>query len=175
MAMSGREKATIFLSILGADASSKILRHLPEEIADLIASGINQLPSPSPEALTTVLQEFRSYMTISPPEGRSQRGQLGQATYPGRRPPVPEPGGPLGIIRRTPPDVLAGLLSTERVETIGFVAAHLEPEGAELFLEKFGDRRAPIESVRNHLRSNKLTSQVEERVFSHLARRLAAS
>ena len=174
MPMSGREKATIFLSILGADASAKILRHLPEEIADLIASGINQLPSPSPEALTTVLQEFRSYMVLPALEGRRELGQAPPSVHrPGSR---SEPGeaGSLGIVRRASPDVLAGILSTERPETIGFVAAHLEPHASEKLLEWFGDRRGPIEAVRNRLRTHKLTAPVENTVFLNLAKRLAS-
>ena len=60
MALTGREKATIFLSILGADVSSRILRYLPGELADLIASGINHLPTPSPEALAEVLSQVKA-------------------------------------------------------------------------------------------------------------------
>ena len=55
MKLSGREKATIFLSILGPETSAQVLRYLPGEVADLIASGINHLPTPSPEALGYVL------------------------------------------------------------------------------------------------------------------------
>ena len=73
MPLSGREKATIFLSILGAETSARILRYLPEELADLIAAGINHLPTPSPEALSLVLDEFKSYLALPGPREEAPR------------------------------------------------------------------------------------------------------
>src|SRR3989339_319568 len=70
MVLTGREKATIFLSILGADISSRILRYLPNELADLIAAGINHLPTPSPEALAQVMDEYQSFLAL--PESPAQ-------------------------------------------------------------------------------------------------------
>ncbi|HVN66917.1 MAG TPA: hypothetical protein VMT55_00970, partial [Candidatus Sulfotelmatobacter sp.] len=64
MALTGREKATIFLSILGADVSSRVLRYLPGELADLIAAGVNHLPTPSPEALSEVMEEYRGFLAL---------------------------------------------------------------------------------------------------------------
>ncbi|OGC10195.1 hypothetical protein A3J90_02440 [candidate division WOR-1 bacterium RIFOXYC2_FULL_37_10] len=64
MTLSGKEKATIFLSMLGAETSSAILRYLPEELADLIASSISHLPTPTPEALGEVFDDFQSYVAL---------------------------------------------------------------------------------------------------------------
>jgi len=69
MPLSGREKATIFLSILGAETSARILRYLPDELADLIAAGINHLPTPSPQALHEVMKEFKGFLAL--PQGSS--------------------------------------------------------------------------------------------------------
>src|SRR3989339_603100 len=62
--LTGKEKATIFLSILGSDTSSAILRYLPPELADIIASSINHLPTPTPEALGEVFSDFESYIAL---------------------------------------------------------------------------------------------------------------
>src|SRR3989339_1610700 len=62
--LSGREKATIFLSLLGTEAASRVLRYLPGELADIIATGINQLPSPSPEALNEVLNDYEGFLAL---------------------------------------------------------------------------------------------------------------
>ena len=70
MQLSGREKATIFLSILGAETSSRVLRYLPGELADMIAKGINHLPTPTPEALGEVLNDFLSYLAL--PSGKAK-------------------------------------------------------------------------------------------------------
>ena len=70
MTLTGREKATIFLSILGADVASRILRYLPDELADLIAAGINHLPTPSPEALAEVMGDYQGYLAL--PESEAE-------------------------------------------------------------------------------------------------------
>ena len=83
MVLSGREKATIFLSILGAETSSRVLRYLPDELADLIAAGINHLPTPSPDALAEVMGEFKSYLAL--PEGESSAApRLGSRPQPAK-------------------------------------------------------------------------------------------
>ena len=64
MVLTGREKATIFLSILGAETAARLLRYLPEELAHVIAAGIDRLPAPSPESLSEVLDEFSGYMAL---------------------------------------------------------------------------------------------------------------
>ena len=62
MPLTGREKATIFLSMLGAETSARVLRYLPDELADLIAAGINHLPTPSPQAVEQVLGEVGAFL-----------------------------------------------------------------------------------------------------------------
>jgi flagellar motor switch protein FliG len=76
MALTGREKATIFLSIVGAETSSRILRYLPGELADLIAAGINHLPTPSPDAISEVLDEFKSFLALPEGEKRTEERTL---------------------------------------------------------------------------------------------------
>ncbi len=55
--------------MLGAETSARVLRYLPDELADLIAAGINHLPTPSPQALEQVLGEFKSYLAL--PQART--------------------------------------------------------------------------------------------------------
>jgi len=64
MALTGREKATILLSLLGADLSAQIMRSLPPDMADMIASGIHHLPNPSSDVISSVLEEFASFMSL---------------------------------------------------------------------------------------------------------------
>ena len=167
MAISGREKATIFLSILGAEASAKILRYLPEEIADLIAAGVNQLPSPSPEALSAVLNEFRSYVSL-PSSGERRRISTAR----------PTPGGlegmaPADVMRRVPPEVLAGLLSAERPALIAFVASQLPPDLSERFLESFETAGESIRELTARIKKNAMTAEVRDRLIALLSKRLA--
>ncbi|MFA5098394.1 MAG: hypothetical protein WC490_07225, partial [Candidatus Margulisiibacteriota bacterium] len=70
MTLSGREKATILLSLLGPELAERILSFLPEDLADLITGGINRLPTPSSDAIKTVLDEFAGFVAL--PEGPSE-------------------------------------------------------------------------------------------------------
>lgn len=166
MALSGREKATIFLSILGAEASAKILRHLPEEIADLIASGVNQLPSPSPEALSAVLNEFRSYVSL--PGAGGERRRISTA-----RPMPASDTPPSEIMRRVPPEVLAGLLSAERPALLAFVASQLPPDLSERFLASFESAGSTIRELTARVKPNAMTAEVRDRLIALLSKRLA--
>jgi len=107
MPLSGREKATIFLSILGTDTSARVLRYLPDELADLIASGINHLPSPSPQALSEVLDEFKGFLAL--PNAGEVPPQLEQREVPPAPPPVPKKSYTMLVYER--PQMIAFLLS----------------------------------------------------------------
>ena len=103
MPLTGREKATIFLSLLGAQTSARVLRYLPDELADLIAAGINHLPTPSPEALEQVLGEFQSYLAL-PRAAATPRGIE-------EKPKPPEPKRSYSILMYERPQMIAYLLS----------------------------------------------------------------
>lgn len=167
MALSGREKATIFLSILGAEASARILRYLPEEIADLIAAGVNQLPSPSPESLSAVLNEFRSYVLL-PSSGDRRRISTARLAGAG----APDSFSP-DIMRRVPPEVLAGLLSAERPALIAFVASQLPPDLSGRFLESFQAAGESILELTARIKKNAMTNEVRDRLMALLSKRLA--
>ena len=142
MTLTGREKATIFLSILGAEGSARVLRYLPEELADLIASGINHLPSPSPEALSEVLDEFNSYLALP------------QAT-----PPVPEPtaeGKPAPVSSKKN----FSLLLYERPQMIAYLVSLLPEERQAEALMSIPKERATVEELIAELKSNSLTPKL---------------
>ena len=105
MTLSGREKATIFLSILGAESASRVLRYLPDELADLIASGINHLPSPSTDALGEVLDEFKTFLALPESEAAAPRKRLGQTAKPAM------PRKSYGTLMYERPQMVAFLLS----------------------------------------------------------------
>ena len=138
MPLSGREKATIFLSILGADISARVLRYLPDELADLIASGINHLPSPSPTALTEVLEDFNSFLAIPAPE----------------TPPMP-------LISEKPmpvrPKRSYGLLLYERPQMTAFLLSLLSPSEQQEALTNFPRDKNRIEEIMHNLKRNAFT------------------
>ena len=138
MALTGREKATIFLSILGADVSSRVLRYLPEEIADLIAAGINHLPTPSPQVLSEVLDEYQSFLAL------------------------PETATPEPIVTRPPaPRRAYASLMYERPQTTAFLLSLLPEEERGEILQSLPREKALIEELLAELRVNPLRPKLE--------------
>ncbi|MBN3033602.1 MAG: hypothetical protein JW873_05850 [Candidatus Saganbacteria bacterium] len=139
MALTGREKATIFLSILGADVSSRVLRYLPEEIADLIAAGINHLPTPSPQALSEVLEDYQSFLALPP----------------GRTAEAPPPGRPAAPRRSFP------ALIYERPQTTAFLLTLLPESERSEVLAALPREKGVIEELYAGLRTNPLRPKLE--------------
>ncbi len=140
MVLTGREKATIFLSILGAEVSSRVLRYLPGELADLIAAGINHLPTPSPEALSEVLGEYQSYLALpgAEPEALPSRPMAPRKSY-------------------------AALLY-ERPQTVAFLISILPEEERAEALNSFPRGKAAVEEILLTLRTNPLRPKLEARL-----------
>ena len=133
MALTGREKATIFLSILGADVSSRVLRYLPEEIADLIAAGINHLPTPSPQVLSEVLDEYQSFLAL------------------------PETASPEPVPSRPPaPRRSYASLMYERPQTTAFLLSLMPEEERGEILQSLPREKALIEELLADLKTNPL-------------------
>lgn len=142
MPLTGREKATIFLSILGAEASSRVLRYLPDELADLIAAGINHLPAPSPDALAQVLAEFKSSLAL--PEN---------VALP-RLENKPQP--PLT------PRKNYGILMYERPQLISFLLSLLPERQQQEALFALPRAKNIVEGLIANLRSNPLKEKLEQ-------------
>jgi flagellar motor switch protein FliG len=144
MALTGREKATIFLSILGADVSSRVLRYLPAELADLIAAGVNHLPTPSPEALSEVMGEYRGFLAL---------------------PAAPPPPPPRPVV----PQKSLSSLVYERPQVTAFVLSLLSPGERTSAMQSLPRDRALIEELMQNLRPNILRPKLEARLKAHFA------
>ena len=140
MALTGREKATIFLSILGADVSSRILRYLPDELADLIAAGINHLPTPSPETLAEVMGEYQSFLALP------------QAAPP-----------PEALPRPAAPKKSYAALLYERPQMVAFLLTLLPAEERAEVMQSLPREKAIIEELLHSIKSNPLRPRLEER------------
>lgn len=160
MRLSGREKATIFLSLLGPETSSAVLRYLPGELADLIAAGLNHLPAPTPEALNDVMHELQGYLALP---HAPQPPQI--------EPPVPDT--PLGQIEIASPKKIAYLLSFERPQTAAFLLYRLSADLREETLTHLPAQRSEIEMILKDIKPNFLTSKLEARLMPYFAGRLA--
>jgi flagellar motor switch protein FliG len=171
MKLSGREKATIFLSILGPETSAQILRYLPGEVADLIASGINHLPTPTPEALGAVLGDFRSYLALPAP-GRKPPPSL-QA-----KPELPrealEKMPPREVLLSAPIKRLSFILAEESPQMIAYVLSYFPEDRIEEVILNLSPLKVQIEEKLREIVKSPLTPKFEERIFKHFADKLWA-
>lgn len=145
MTLSGREKATIFLSILGAETSGRVLRYLPDELADLIAAGINHLPTPSPDALAEVMGEFKSYLALPEDESRTRQ----------RLESRPQPSKP----KRS-----YAILMYERPQMIAYLVSLLPEEEREDALFALPRDKAVVSELLAHLKENSLSQKLAVRL-----------
>lgn len=146
MALSGREKATIFLSLLGTETSSRILRYLPGELADLIASGINHLPTPSPDALSEVLGELNSFLAL--PE--AEKAPAEERTLP-----------PPRVEEKPRPRRNYALLMYERPQMIAYLLSIMPEDQREEALLNLPREKVLIEELINTIKTNSLSPKIE--------------
>ena len=158
MQLTGREKATIFLSILGTETSSRILRYLPEELADLIASSINHLPTPTPEALGEVLSDFKSYGALPPAKPKPEAPRV----Y----------GSPKEIIEGAPDQAIAFVLSEERPQIIGFILSLLPEKKRENILAAITMQKDIVISLLDSIKKTPISLKLEDKLISYFSEKL---
>ncbi len=175
MPLSGREKATILLSILGVNTSAKILERLPDEIADFLAAGVNDLPKPSPDAISRVLAEFRQFVALpSAPRPPAIEGAVPSAGSQARpREAQPSSGKPRDIISRVPGRVLIPILLRERPQTIAFVLGELPQARVAEILTYLPEQRREVEYLLNTINKNPLTEKIKGDVLEYVAKKLS--
>lgn len=174
MPLTGREKATILLSILGTDLSAKIMSYLPSEFADLIAQGIDHLPKPTPEALAIVLDDFTSFVALAKAPIRKVIEENG----------IPSSSGinannkssfsrnHLDTVFYAQPKKIAIALSAERIPTIAFVMSHLPQVQSDEVVSYMSERKREIESAIRNLKKPPISEIIKTKVMSILAGRL---
>jgi len=181
--LSGREKATIFLSIVGADASAKVLKYLPSELADLIASGINNLPTPSPEMVHTVLNEFTKFAALPAPKFGSEpirQLQSAPVSHTQMASPAPEikqivrkSGGSIDDILYASPKKISYVLAHERPQIKAFVLSYFPPNQRAEILTFLPDERNDVEKMISQIKSGDLSDKIRGRVFDVITKRMS--
>jgi flagellar motor switch protein FliG len=168
MKLSGREKATIFLSILGPETSAQVLRYLPGEVADLIASGINHLPTPSPEALGYVLSDFKSFLALPPSTSRPTPQMEAPA-----KPAIPrEKMNPKDIILSASPKKLAFLLAEERPQIAAAVLSLFPDNERAGMVDSLGAFREKVLAAFRARTKTNLSAKLEDQLIRYFAGKL---
>ena len=144
--LSGKEKAMIFLSALGDDASAKVLECLPEQISRKIADELNFYPKPSKEMIAHVFKELNKLALSPAPEERSRMAdQIEQQLTNVKKPVEALPVHPLEGL--SPTDLLH-TLQNEQVQTIAYVLSLLSEGARERFYQLLSPgRRTEISNL----------------------------
>ncbi|MBI5700656.1 hypothetical protein HZC34_02260 [Candidatus Saganbacteria bacterium] len=175
MKLSGREKATIFLSILGSETSSAILRYLPEELADIIASSINHLPTPTPEALGEVFADFNSYVAL-PPKSKASEKPAFEIPEEFRKTGIdysgPKAPGDKDRIYHSSSKKIAYLLSSERPQIAAFMLSKLPPMQREEVLMNITVSRDQIDDILSDIKPTPLSDELKDKLIEHFSEKL---
>ncbi|MFH1428258.1 MAG: hypothetical protein ABIH39_00770 [Candidatus Margulisiibacteriota bacterium] len=122
--MTGKQKASVLLSLIGKDTASVILQGLPVEMAEYLTAGFTG--PPTPEQISLVLNELRA---LPPGSSVNQDSKAGQ----------PKPVPPKETINKIEdvinyyPNQFIDLLKNERKQMIKFMISHF-PEEVQLEL-----------------------------------------
>jgi hypothetical protein len=188
--LTGREKATIFLSLLGAETSARLMRYLPAELADLVASSVNHLPKPSPQAVASILEELRSFVSLPPapphtvaaasvipPRGASAAASYASpapqpAPFPSAPPPPEKPKTPEEKFEQASARKLAGIFLYERAQIVAFALLLMSPEKQLEMLNNLPGQRPLIETLLRDHRKNGFTEGLKSKIIGYIAEKL---
>lgn len=167
MALSGKEKAIILLSIIGADASAKILSSMPQGMASELLSQIRSAPRPSQESVSQVVSDFRRFMALPPADRASEAAQ------PEARPEKKRNLKPGDLLSNVPGRALIPVLLRERPQTIAFVLNELPDGRVAEVLTYLPEQRREVEYLLHSMKTNPISAVVKESVLSSIASRLS--
>jgi len=156
MALSGREKAAIFLNILGTEGAKAVLRYLPADLTGHLLADLNRLPPPATAAVNQVLDEFQHFVAL---------------------PEKSEPPPPLTeeLLFRQNVKALAKSFAEEHPQTIAFILSGLPaPITADILL-LLPELRREVEERMKTLKENQISPDLKDALRKFLARRLAGN
>mgnify|MGYP002875591150 FL=1 len=143
-ALSGRQKAAVFLVTLGSEISSEIFKHLREDEIETLTFEIARLENFSNEDKEGVLQEFQELMMAQDfinSGGIDYARELLEKSLGSQkavdiinRLTTSLQVRPFDFIRRTDPTHLLNFIQQEHPQTIALILAYLEPQKASVIL-----------------------------------------
>lgn len=142
--LTGKQKAAIFLVILGPEVSSNIFKYLKEDEIEQLTFEIARIDKVEPAEKQRVLEEFQELMMAQ--EFITQGGidyarevlekALGsqKASDVINRLTSSIQSRPFDFVRRTDPTYLLNFLQSEHPQTIALILAYLEPQKSSLII-----------------------------------------
>ncbi|MBN2652348.1 MAG: flagellar motor switch protein FliG [Spirochaetales bacterium] len=142
--LTGRQKAAIFLVIMGSEVSSEVFKHLREDEIEAITFEIARLDTIEPEDRDLVLSEFKDLMMaqdfITSGGIDYARELLEKALGSQKAADIINrltsslQIRPFDFIRRTDPAHLLNFIQQEHPQAIALILAYLEPQKASIIL-----------------------------------------
>lgn len=143
-ALSGRQKAAVFLVTLGSEISSEIFKHLREDEIEALTFEIARMENFGSEEKEAVLQEFQELMMAQDfinSGGIDYARELLEKSLGSQkavdiinRLTTSLQVRPFDFIRRTDPTHLLNFIQQEHPQTIALILAYLEPQKASVIL-----------------------------------------
>lgn len=142
--LTGRQKAAIFLVVMGSDVSSEVFKYLREDEIEAITFEIARLDKVEPEDRDLVLSEFKELMMAQDfitSGGIDYARELLEKSL-GSQKAVDIINRltsslqirPFDFIRRTDPAHLLNFIQQEHPQTVALILAYLEPQKASIIL-----------------------------------------
>lgn len=142
--LTGRQKAAIFLVVMGSDVSSEVFKYLREDEIEAITFEIARLEKVEPEDRDLVLSEFKELMMAQDfitSGGIDYARELLEKSL-GSQKAVDIINRltsslqirPFDFIRRTDPAHLLNFIQQEHPQTVALILAYLEPQKASIIL-----------------------------------------
>ena len=148
------------------------MRYLPEELADVIATSINHLPTPTPDALGSVLTEFRSYLSLKPAEPQAVLEGKSETAIQKIEEDKSVPKTPIDILNAASAKKLAYVFSFERPQTTAFIVSRLIEEKQEEVLMNLGPQKEVVSELIKALKPNKFTSIIESELIASFSQKV---
>lgn len=168
-ALSGPRKCAVLCTVLGPREAARILQQLSPDEVEVVSREIATLGAVEPEVVAAVLREYHQASQEGETTARGgidyARQLLEQALGPARAQSciakIKEQVADRGLrrLRRTAPDVLAGILRGEHPQTVALILAHLDPEQAAGVVTTMGSEAA-AEALFRMARMEKIAPEV---------------
>ena len=143
--LTGKDKARIFLSLLGEQALSRIMRYLPSTHAEKLQRAFQGGGKVSPDLIQKVVEEFSHFSSL--PSSSLSRQEMKRSE------------GPSASVKR-----LARVLEGERPQMIAFLLKRVIPQLSQEVLPELAEKKRGVETSLSSLEWVPLSDPVQEKL-----------
>jgi len=179
--LSGIRKAAILMAIMGEEATSAILKHLPDKDIQIVAKELTEVEEVAPEVANEILEEYSKLALTHDYLGqggidfatRALAKAFGEETAQSLLKQAVQQlsTDQLDSLQQADPQQLAKFLEGEHPQTIALILAHLNGRQASALLMKLSDQTR-VQSIRRLAQLRQFSPEMAEKVSLILNRRL---